>query len=107
MPNFNQKGPMGEGPMTGRRMGRCTNMGVTRRGKTTEEKENIDNPINDNPQGQGMGRGRGRGMGRGMKNGMGQGQGGGIGQNRGGRGMGQGGGGAGRGMGRRFRNDSQ
>jgi len=24
MPNFNQTGPNGQGPMTGRRMGRCT-----------------------------------------------------------------------------------
>lgn len=27
MPGFNQKGPMGEGPMTGRKMGKCTNFG--------------------------------------------------------------------------------
>ncbi len=24
MPNFDQRGPAGEGPMTGRKMGRCT-----------------------------------------------------------------------------------
>ena len=28
MPGLNQKGPMGQGPMTGRRMGRCTNFGA-------------------------------------------------------------------------------
>ena len=107
MSNFNQRGPMGEGPMTGRKMGRCGNFGAGRRYTATQENENIENPMNDNPQGQGMGRGRGRGMGRGMKNGMGQGQGAGMGQNRGGRRMGKDGGGGGRAMGRRFRDDSQ
>ncbi len=99
MLNFNQRGPM-----TGRKMGRCGNFGAGLRYPTTQENENIENSINENPQGQGMGRGRGRGLGRGMKNGMGQGQG--RGQagrmNRGGRDMGQVGDG-GRGMGRRFR----
>lgn len=28
MPGLNQKGPMGEGAMTGRRMGKCTNFGA-------------------------------------------------------------------------------
>jgi hypothetical protein len=27
MPGFDKTGPMGDGPMTGRRMGRCTNYG--------------------------------------------------------------------------------
>lgn len=115
MSNFNQRGSMGEGAMTGRKMGSCTNMGAGRRSQTREENENTGSPINDIPQGQGMGRGRGRGMGRGMKNGMGhgQGQGGGMGQgrgvgrNRGDRGMGQGIGGGGRGMDRRLPDDSQ
>ena len=114
MPNFNKKGTMGEGPLTGRKMGACTNYGAGRRSQTTEENQDTENPINDNPQEQGMGRDCGRGMGRGMKNrmgqgqvqGRGQGQGGGMGQNRGGRGMRRSGGG-GRGMGRRLRDDSQ
>ncbi|MDD2476125.1 MAG: DUF5320 domain-containing protein [Dysgonamonadaceae bacterium] len=93
MPNFNQKGPMGEGPMTGRKMGRCSNYGTARRNQTSQENENIENPSNDNFFGRFFGRGRGRGMGNG------------LGQNRGGRGMGRSGGGDGRGMGRRFRND--
>ena len=28
MPGFNQKGPEGQGSMTGRKMGRCTNFGA-------------------------------------------------------------------------------
>ena len=39
MSNFNQRGPMGEGPMTGRRMGRCGNFGAGRR-YPTQENEN-------------------------------------------------------------------
>ena len=101
MPNLNQKGPMGEGPMTGRRMGRCTNYVARRNNQTTQENENRENPIIDIVQEQRQGLGRGRRMGRGMGNG--------IGQNRGGRGMGRSGGGGGRGtgMGRRFRGDIQ
>ena len=107
MSNFNQRCPMGEGPMTGRKMGRCGNFGAGRRFATTQENENAENTMSDNLQEQGTSRGGGRGMGRGMRNRMGQGQGegGGMGQNRGGRGMGQGNGGRGRGMGRRFRDD--
>ena len=28
MPGLNHKGPMGDGPMTGRKMGKCTNFGA-------------------------------------------------------------------------------
>ncbi len=31
MPGFNQKGPTGQGPMTGRKMGKCTNFGAGKR----------------------------------------------------------------------------
>ena len=98
MSNFNQKGPMGEGRMTGRKMGRCINLGAAQINQTTQENENKENPINENSPELGLGRGLGRRMGRCMGNDMGQGRG--MGQNRGGRGMGQSGGG--RGMGRRF-----
>ncbi|MDD2552812.1 MAG: DUF5320 domain-containing protein [Dysgonamonadaceae bacterium] len=100
MSNFNQKGPMGEGPMTGRRMGRCTNYEATRRNQIIKDNENMESPINENFPEQGFGRGFGRRMRRGMGNGMGQ--------NRGGRGMGRSGGGSrGMGIGRqgRFRDD--
>ena len=77
MPNLNQKGPMGEGSMTGRKMGKCTNFGAGRSTQTTPENENTEQPIADNMSGQGMGRGLGRGAGRD------------IGQNRGGGGKGR------------------
>lgn len=73
MPGLNQTGPMGQGSMSGRRMGRCTNFGAK------ERKEEIINPEIQNEYqesnfpgrgfgfrwrgGPGAGRGRGRGMG--------------------------------------------
>ena len=107
MPGFNQKGPMGEGPMTGCKMGRCTNFGAIRQNQTTQENETAENPINYNFQGQGLGSGLGQRKGRGMGNVIGQGNG--MGQNRGGRGMGRSDevDGGGRGVGRRFRGGIQ
>jgi hypothetical protein len=84
MPGLNRKGPMWEGPMSGRKMGRCTNFGAnlkdrpvadsekeeaedTAAGKITEEKPPLDE-------------GRGFGFGHGRRFGPGRG--------RGGRGMG-------------------
>lgn len=84
MPNLNKKGPMGEGPMTGRKMGRCTNYCAGRNNQTTQENENRENPINETAQVQGQGLGRDRGMRRSG-----------------------GGGGRGTGMGRRFRDNIQ
>lgn len=87
MPGFNQKGPMGEGPMTGRKMGKCTNYGADN--KSTEE-------TLDNVAGRGLGlrRGLGRaaaGLGRGAGRGRGMGQGARLGRGAGrGRGMGRG-----------------
>ena len=37
MSNFNQRGPMGDGPMTGRKMGRCTNYGAARNNQINQE----------------------------------------------------------------------
>lgn len=85
MPGFNQKGPMGQGPMTGRKMGRCTNFGANLKDQSIPENETPDVTNPDNLMGRGMGMGRGLGMGRG----------------RGGAGLGRGG--AGRGMGRQNR----
>ena len=96
MPSFNQKGPMGEGPMTGVKMGRCTNYGAARRNLITQENNPTQTRINDRSQEQGIGRGLGRRMGRGMGDDMGQNRG-------GGRPMGRMDGGGGRGMGRRNR----
>lgn len=64
---------MGQGPMTGRRMGRCTNFG---QGKQIDQRENTILPENQSPNQErrgfgadlenrfGSGRGLGRGFGR-------------------------------------------
>ena len=67
---------MGDGPMTGRRMGRCTNFGEKVKGRTPRENEDIDERQEENypddvpPRGYGYGAGfgRGRGFGRGWGN---------------------------------------
>jgi len=65
---------MGQGPLTGRRMGRCTNYGASLKNQSDPETHIESGPTSgDFPgRGQGMGRGgfggmfgRGRGMGRG------------------------------------------
>lgn len=40
MPGFNQTGPMGQGSMTGRRMGRCTNFGAKQSSTPSSEGNN-------------------------------------------------------------------
>ena len=75
MPGFNQKGPTGQGPMTGRKMGRCANFGAGRNNQSTPENENTGNPTNDFTPGQGAGRVAGQGAGRGMGRGTGRGKG--------------------------------
>ena len=72
MPRFNQQGPMGEGPMTGRKLGKCTNYGAENIGSTEE-------PMNENV-GRGLGMRRGLGFGRGS---AGQSEGRGLAQRRG------------------------
>jgi len=62
MPGFNQQGPLGKGPMTGRAQGKCTNYG---------EKDALKNQNNENINQQTDteeidGRGFGRRMGRGF-----------------------------------------
>lgn len=69
MPVFNQKGPDGQGPMTGRKMGRCTNFGANLKNKTNETTEQSNENLPENFQGRGFGFGRvygrrGFGMGR-------------------------------------------
>ncbi|HNW69415.1 MAG TPA: DUF5320 domain-containing protein [Bacteroidales bacterium] len=71
MPSFNQTGPNGQGPMTGRRMGRCTNFGANLKNQSAIiVNENPGENNTENSQGLGFGygkglsRGRGRGMGR-------------------------------------------
>ena len=57
MPGFNQKGPMNEGPMTGRGMGQCS-------GAYTQDTGTSANMAWNAP---GFGYGQGRGMGRGRR----------------------------------------
>jgi hypothetical protein len=77
MPGFNQTGPEGQGAMTGRRMGRCTNYGKNL--KKTENTSSIrqnDNSTENMPgrgfgfglRRAGLGRRRGRGPGKGRQN---------------------------------------
>jgi hypothetical protein len=77
MPGFNKTGPYGQGPMTGRRLGRCTNYGQAagNNKETEDETQNSEQSefLKDYPP-----LGRGRGLGRGF----------GPGRGRGGRGMG-------------------
>ena len=61
MPGLDQTGPVGQGPMTGRRMGRCTNLGANV--KRTEETPSGGQEFNpeDNFPGRGFGFGWRRG----------------------------------------------
>jgi len=68
MPGFNQKGPMGQGPMTDRGMGRCTNFGANLKNQASEAKENSNENLPENFHGRGFGFGRGRGFGMGRQN---------------------------------------
>ncbi len=91
MPRFNRTGPLGEGPMTGRRMGYCTG----------QELEGSDRGF-----GTGAGRGAGAGRGFGGVQGAGFGRGPGLGRGAGfGRGFGQGAG-FGRGFGWNYSQDA-
>lgn len=92
MPGFDRKGPLGEGPMTGRAMGRCTNKGEIPTGSVDQTSFQGQNASQNGQIGLGqrfgrgmsrMGRGIGRGLGlrRGRGAGAGQGRGLGRGQN--------------------------
>jgi hypothetical protein len=82
MPGLNRRGPEGQGPRTGRGLGRCNS---ANKGKTDEEIEQarqdaapFNQQGNGEPQansgnGGGNGRGRVRGMGRRCRNGRGRG----------------------------------
>ena len=69
MPGFDRRGPNGEGPMTGRQLGRCAGTTVNEQTTNTAETQetNPEDPRFDAPgigYGRGLGRGRGPGMGR-------------------------------------------
>ncbi|GAB4261409.1 MAG: hypothetical protein Kow0079_17930 [Vicingaceae bacterium] len=62
MPGLNQTGPLGQGPMTGRRMGRCTNFGANLKNLSAETNSNQTNEnFPENFLGRRLGFGRGRG----------------------------------------------
>jgi hypothetical protein len=66
MPNFNQTGPKGQGPKTGRKKGHCTNNDEGSKAQPESETPNEKLPEN---QKMGLGRGaHGRGRGLGLKN---------------------------------------
>lgn len=64
MPGFNQTGPMGRGPMTGWKMGRCTNFGAKRKEEAVAGNQAPEETLPEDLRGRGFGRGRG-GQGRG------------------------------------------
>lgn len=84
MPRFNKQGPMGQGPMTGRRMGPCAETAAQQaqtdqevlqgrgfgRGRMSARRGGGCGrgfgPAMDNAPGRGLGQGRGRAMGRGF-----------------------------------------
>ncbi len=60
MPGLNRRGPQGEGPMTGRRMGRCN---PDNKGKTDDEILQNKDPLPEQGLGMGCGFGFARGQG--------------------------------------------
>ncbi len=68
MPGFDQTGPEGQGPMTGRRMGRCTNYGSSLRNRPREADEKREERFPGTGRGRAWGMGRGRGRGAGWQN---------------------------------------
>jgi hypothetical protein len=70
MPGLDQTGPIGQGSMTGRRMGRCTNYAsTTKKNEDTGQNENLAEKLPGRGFGggqrrAGIGRGRGKGLGR-------------------------------------------
>lgn len=48
MPGFNRKGPLGEGPMTGRKMGRCTNFGEKLKNQIIVSSNSFRNEVSNN-----------------------------------------------------------
>ena len=91
MPGENKKGPMGEGPRTGRGLGRCNNNTETNEANVPDQQNTTRDfgPGTGRGMGRGFGRGPGRGPGRGFGRGPGQGPSRGLGRV-GGRGFGRG-----------------
>ena len=68
MPGLNQTGPMGQGSMSGRKMGKCTNFGAKNQ-QTNPDNVQENTPTNGRGMGRRLGRGQGgQGMGMGRRN---------------------------------------
>lgn len=81
MSGLNQTGPMGQGAMTGRKMGKCTNFAAKKENEKVNDSNEADT-VKTSGQKQGLGQGQGRGMcaggrgkGLGRANGRGNGRG--------------------------------
>ena len=66
MSGFNQKGPMGQGSMSGRKMGKCTNFGTNVKQQTSVASASTAETLPENNAGKGFGTGKGMGQGGGM-----------------------------------------
>lgn len=75
MPGLNHKGPNGEGPMTGRKMGSCNPDNIQQNNKTLDENNDVNEQIANHRSGRGLGFRCGRGIGRGTGKGQGRGNG--------------------------------
>jgi hypothetical protein len=64
MPGFDRTGPEGLGPMTGRRMGRCTNYGTYKKGSGKYDEDKLDQDQRESMTENGFGFGSGYGRGR-------------------------------------------
>jgi len=67
MPGLNQKGPMGQGSMSGRKMGQCTNFGTNVKSDSSTNNTSSTESLLENNSGNGLGAGKGQGMGMGRQ----------------------------------------
>lgn len=73
MPGLNQTGPLGQGPMTGRRMGRCNASGADLKNQESDTNNHPNDNLPENFYGKGRGMDlrcgrRGKGFGTGRQN---------------------------------------
>lgn len=71
MPGYDQQGPLGRGPMTGRRMGKCADSGANLKNESYSGAEKSEENLSGNIQRRDLGLGRrrgGRGRGMGLQN---------------------------------------
>jgi hypothetical protein len=66
MPGLNQKGPMEQGSMSGRKMGKCTNFGTNVKQQTSVASASTAETLPENNSVKGFGAGKGMVQGGGM-----------------------------------------